>query len=226
VLPSRGLGLAGMTGDRGAVSIRTPGGEVTVDAAKMGEAARRREEASKGMEAAQKSGDPAAAGKALGAVMGAMTGAGGTPIAAQDLKALLPDALGGLKRESVEASAGQAMGIGGSSAKAAYVDGNQRVQLTITDLGGLGGLAAFAGWTSMTLDKETPDKVEKAYKEGNRTVHEEYRKDGSHGEYAVILANGVIVEAQGDKVEMASLKKIVAGVDLGSIESLKRAAKQ
>jgi hypothetical protein len=77
----------------------------------------------------------------------------------------------------------------------------------------------------MTVDKETPDGIEKVYKQGGRTVHEQYRKDGSHGEYTVILENGVIVEAQGDKVDPASLKTVVASVDLGRIESLKRAAK-
>ena len=48
------------------------------------------EEAAQRMEAAQKSGDSAAAGKAMGEMMGAIPAAR-TPIAAQDLKALLPE---------------------------------------------------------------------------------------------------------------------------------------
>lgn len=225
VLPSRGLGLAGLAGDRGGFNIKTPGGEVNIDASKMEQAAARMAAAGQSMQDAQKSGDPAAAGQALGAMVGAMTGGNATPIAAQDLKALLPDTLGGLKRESIEASGGQAMGFGGSTAKAGYAGGDQRLQLSITDLGGLGGLANVAAWANMTVDKETPDGIEKVYKQGGRTVHEQYRKDGSHGEYTVILENGVIVEAQGDKVDPASLKTVVASVDLGRIESLKRAAK-
>jgi len=56
-------------------------------------------------------------------------------------------------------------------------------------------------------------------------VHEEYRKDGSHGEVTVILANGVIVEADGSRVDVDTLKKVIAGLDLGRIEAMKRPAK-
>ena len=41
----------------------------------------------------------------------------------------------------------------------------------------------------------------------------------------MLLANGVVVEAEGDKVNIAALKSVVEGIDLGKVESLKRAAK-
>ena len=221
-------GLPGATERGGDVTIKTPGGEVNINIAKMEDMAKKMDEAGKRMEAAQKSGDGAAAGKAMGDILGAMSGAAGVnsvPIAAQELKALLPEAIGSMKRESFEAQGGQAMGLAGSSAKASYAAGEQRVRLSITDMGGMGGLAAMASWANMTMDKETDGKVEKVYKQGNRTVREEYRKDGSHGEVTLILENGVLVEAEGDKVDIAALKKIIDGVGLDKIEALKRAAK-
>jgi hypothetical protein len=160
----------------------------------------------------------------MGDILGAATGAGNTvPIAAADLKAMLPESIGDLKRTSVEAQGGEAMGIAGSSAKAAYAAGDRRVQLSITDTGGLAGLAMLA---NVTMDKETDGKVEKVYKDGARTVHEEYRKDGSHGQLAVILANGVVVAAEGSRVDIATLKGMVQGVDLAKLEATKRAAKR
>ena len=230
-MPMRGMHMGGMPGamERGGdVTIKTPGGEVNINSAKMEDMAKKMEDAGKRMEAAQKSGDGAAAGKAMGEILGAMSGAAGVnsvPIAAQDLKALLPESIGSMKRESFEAQGGQAMGLAGSSAKASYAAGEQRVRLSITDMGGMGGLAAMAGWANMTMDKETDGKVEKVYKQGNRTVREEYRKDGSHGEVTLILENGVLVEVEGDKLDIAALKKIIEGVELGKIEALKRAAK-
>jgi hypothetical protein len=221
-----GPGVAGVGAPTGEVTIKAPDGSaVTINPGSMAEMAKRMEEAGKRMEAAQKSGDSAAAGKAMGDIMGAMAGGNATPIAAADLKTLLPESVADLKRTSFEASGGQAMGIAGSSAKASYTGGDRSINLSITDTGGLAGLAAMAGWANMTMDKETDGKVEKVYKDGARTVHEEYRKDGSRGEVTVILANGVIVEAEGDKVDVATLKKVIAGVDLGRIESMKRAAK-
>jgi len=222
------LGFGGMfSGARpgSAFSVKTPDGEVTVDTAAIDAMNKRMEAAKARMEAAQKSGDPASAGAALGDMVGAITGAGGTPIAPADLKAQLPESLGGLKRESFETNGGSAMGISSSVAKATYVSGDQHAQLTISDLGGLGGLASVAAWANVTVDKETPDGIEKTYKDNGRTVHEQYRKDGSHAEYTVILKNGVIVETSADKVDGATLKSMASGINLDAIESMKRPAK-
>lgn len=219
--PSAGFGSAGAGGD---VSIKTPGGDVKLDTAKMEAFARKMEEASKQMEKAQASGDPAAANQAAAAMVGAMAGGNGKPIPPQDLKALLPDTLGGLKRESFEAQGGAAMGLAGSSAKGVFVDGERRVELSITDIGGMGGLMAVAAWSGVTVDRETDGQVEKVYKQGKRTVREDYRKDGSHGEYTVILENGVMVEARADKAAIGTLKSLVAALDLDRIEATKRPA--
>lgn len=223
-MPGRGM-MFGGGASTGAFSIRTPDGEVNIDSAAIDAASKRMEAARARIEAAQKSGDPASAGAALGAMMGALTGAGGTPIPVADLKAQLPDSLGALKRESFETSGGQAMGISSSVAKAAYAAGDQHAELTISDLGGLGGLASVATWANVTVDKETPDGIEKTYKDDGRTIHEEYRKDGSHSEYTVILKNGVIVETTGEGIDGATLKSMASGVNLDAIEAMKRPAK-
>jgi hypothetical protein len=76
------------------------------------------------------------------------------------------------------------------------------------------------------MDKETGGKVEKVYKDGARTVHEEYQKDGSRGELNVVLANGVVVSAEGTKIDMATLKSMVQSIDLAKLETTKRVAKR
>jgi len=235
VTPGRGGGLAGIAtgmatgttgGPPGNVTIKAPDGtSVTINPGAMADMAKRMAEAGKRMEEAQKSGDSAAAGKAAAEALGALTGGGGTPIAAADLKTMLPESVGDLKRTGIEASSGQAMGISASTAKATYANGERNLTLEITDTGGLAGLAAVAGWAGMTMDKESDGTVEKVYKDGARTVHEEYRKDGSQGEVTVILANGVVVGSEGSQVDIDTLKKGLAGVDLGRIEAMKRPAK-
>ena len=217
--------LFGPSFGRDAVAISTPGGQVVVDTVAIDAMSKRMADASARAEAARKSGDPASAGAALGDMMGALTGAGGTPIPVADLKALLPDALGNLKRESFETSGGSAMGISSSVAKATYVADDHRVELVISDMGGLGGLASVAAWANMTVDKETPDGIEKIYKDNGRTIHEQSRKDGSHSEYTVILKNGVIVAITGDKVDGDTLKSMAGAVHLDALESMKRPAK-
>jgi hypothetical protein len=225
-VPMGQIGMGGLASSSGNMTIKTPdGASMTINSGGMAEMAKRLEAAGQRTQTAQNSGDPAAAAKAAGDMVAAMTGGNATPIAPADLKAMLPDAIGDLKRTSFESNGGQAMGISASSAKATYSNGERNLDLSITDTGGLAGLAMMAGWANMTMDKETDAKIEKVYKEGGRTVHEEYQKDGSHGEATVILANGVIVEAEGRHVDIEALKKVLAGVDLGKIEAMKRAAK-
>jgi hypothetical protein len=191
----------------------------------MADMAKRMEEAGRQVEQGQKSGDGASA--SLGAVLGAVTGAGNVQaIAPEDLKAMLPESIGDLKRTAIEAQGGEAMGIAGSAAKASYAAGDAHAELAITDTAGLAGIATMAAWANMTVDKETGGKVEKVYKDGARTVHEEYRKDGSHAERAVILANGVVVTAEGDKVDIATLKRMIESVDLAKLETTRRVAKR
>jgi hypothetical protein len=208
-------------GGPSSVSIKTPQGEVKIDTNKMEEMAKKMEAAGKQMEAAQKSGDPAAAGQAAAAVLGAITGGQQRAVVpAGDLKAMLPESIGGLKRESFEAQTGGAMGITGSTARAVYASGEQRISLSISDTGGMAGLMALAGWANMTTDRETDQEVEKIYKQGARTVREEFRKDGSRSEYTVILPNGLMVQADGDRVPLDQVKKAVDGVGLAKLEAM------
>jgi hypothetical protein len=208
-------------GGPGAVSITTPQGEVKIDTSKMEEMAKKMEAASKQMETAQKSGDPAAVGQAAAAAIGALAGGQQRQVVpAADLKALLPESIGGMKRESFEAQSGGARGITGSSARAVYRSGEQLISLSISDTGGMAGLMALAGWANMTTDRETDEEIEKIYKQGSRTVREESRKDGSRSEYMVILPNGLLVQANGDRVPLDEVKKAVDGVGLAKLEAI------
>ena len=83
----------------------------------------------------------------------------------------------------------------------------------------------FAAWVNMTVDKETNDAVEKVYKQGKRTIRENYRKDGSHMELTVVLENGLIVEVSGDKTSLDKVRQALSGVDLAKMESAQRPAK-
>ena len=206
-------------GDFGGLSLKSGDGEVRIDGDKMAEFARKMEEASKKMEAASASGDPAAATKAMADALG---GAQGPLIAAQDLKARLPDTLSGLPRTSIEAESGQAMGVGSSVARAQYSSGERGIDVSITDTGGLGGLMSVATWANVTVDRERDGAVEKVYKQGARTVREEYRKDGSQAEYMLVLGNGVLVEARGHGVDIAAVKAAVAAVNPDALEGIKR----
>ena len=217
-------GATRTVGGAGSVQIKTPdGATVTINPQAMADMAKRMEEATKQVEQAQKSGDGASAG--LGAVLGAVAGSRNVePVAPDELKAMLPETIGDLKRTALSANAGKAMGFSGSGAQASYAAGDRHVDLAIVDTAGLAGIANLVTGADMTMDKESDGNVEKMYKQGARTVQEKYRKDGSRSEMSVILANGMVVAGDGN-VDIATLKRIVESVDLGRLEATKHTAK-
>lgn len=221
---SHGPGMMG-AGDGGSVTVSTPKGEVTIDTAKMEAAAKKMEEAGKVAEQAAKAGDTAAAGKAVAEAMAVLQGAAGgrEPLPSQALKAMLPDSVGGLPRESFEASDGNAVGIKASQAKAVYRDGERRIELEVTDTGGLAGLASLAGWVNVTGEKESPDGRERVWKEGGRTYREQVRKGDGGAEFSAVLASGVVIEARGSRgVEAAAVRQAVEALDLKALEAERR----
>lgn len=207
------------------VAINTPGGSVSLNTAKLEDMANKMGEASKRMESAQASGDTAAAGKAAADIMGAMTGSTGAPFSSQVLKSWLPEKLGGLTRADFEVQSGAAMGMAGSSARATYTGGDQQIRLSITDIGGLGGLMGMAAWAGVTVDKESDGSIEKVYKQGKRTLREQYRKNGSQAEFTVVLENGLIVELAADNSSIDKVKQAMSDMDLAKMEGAQRPPK-
>lgn len=200
------------------------GSRIDVDTSKLEEMAKRMEAAGKQVEAAEQRGDLKAAGEAtgamVGAMVGAMTGGSGKPVDAAALKAFLPEQLAGLPRRSQEAQSGGAMGVNIASAKAMYGEGERELRLEIVDSA---GLAAVAVWANLTVDRETETEIERVYKQGQQTIREEFRKDGSRSEISVVLANGLVVSLQGSGVAAEPLRKALASLELAKLEGLQRA---
>ncbi|MEO7761793.1 MAG: transposase [Casimicrobiaceae bacterium] len=200
-------------------------------AKQLQDAGKQMEQAAKDMEAAAKQG-----GEGLGTAMakmgmavgGVVTGAAksvGTavePVDFRELKTLLPDGIGALKRTSAEGEKGGGFGFVVSHAEARYdgVDGHATVK--ITDPGNLSGMAAMAAmWMNIEMDKETDTGYEKTGSAGGRRFHEKYDKSSKSGEYTVIIGNRFMVEVDGSGIDMATMKKAVEQINLAKLESMK-----
>ena len=132
--------------DAPAITMNTPGGKVSIDTAGLEAAGKKMEEAARKMEEAQKSQDPAAIAAATGDAAKAAAGVlgGGQAIAAQSLKAALPEKLAGLPRTGFDVQDGAALGLPTSQASAQYGNDDKQLRLEIVDVGGLGQMAVMA----------------------------------------------------------------------------------
>jgi hypothetical protein len=212
--------------DAPAVTLNTPGGKVSIDTAGLEAAGKKMEEAARKMEEAQKSQDPAAIAAAAGNAAKAAAGAfgGGGAIAAQSLKAALPEKLAGLARTGFDVQDGAALGLPTSQASAQYGTDGKEVRLEIVDIGGLGQMAVMAMGMAQG-EKEDQTSAEKTWQEGGRTLHQRYEKDGSHAEIKTILKNGLVVSIEGDQIGVKELRGLLSQVDLNGLESLERKGK-
>ena len=194
-----------------------PGHASTRDA--IAAMAKRMDAARARIEAAQKSGDPASAGAALGEMMGALTGAGGTPIPPADLKAQLPETLGALKRESFETNGGSAVGISSSSAKAGLRQ-RRPARAAVHHRRRRPGRpwhrsrpGPTSPWTRRRRTRSRRSTSRTAARSTSRTA-----RTAATSQVTVILKNGVIVDTSGDKIDGPTLKAMASAVNLDAIE--------
>lgn len=148
-----------------------------------------------------------------------------TPVDFRELKALLPENLGSIKRINLEGERTAAMGMNISTANADYADqeNNQSIDLKITDLGsvsGLSGLAAY-GWYMVDIDKETETGYEKTMTYKGYKGYEKYDNQYKSGELSILVAKRFVVEANGNNVDMDQLKAALNLIDLGKLDSWK-----
>jgi hypothetical protein len=182
------------------------------------------DQSTKKMEAAQKSGDEkaqvAAAVEGLGALLGG--GKRVDPIAIDQLKPLVPSTFAGLAKTASNVEKTGMAGIMVSKAEATYGDGEgKRVNLDISDTGGVSGLVAFAGWAGVEGEKEDDSGSEKTVKVDGRLVHERIAKNGGANEFGIIVGDRFVINARGRGVSIDDLKAAVSSLDLAKLESMK-----
>ncbi len=143
----------------------------------------------------------------------AFGGAGGAVKKAVDfrkLKDLLPKDVDGLERTSYEGERTSAMGMQLSNGTGEYEDGDQWMEISISDLGTLTGFArmAHAAWLQYEVDRESDRGFERTrkFRAGGKEYpsFEKFEGEGDEGncEIQVWVAERFIVQIKGRNVEM------------------------
>jgi hypothetical protein len=191
---------------------------------KLDDFSKKMEEANKKLEAAQKSGDPQ---KQMEAAMGALGtaisgGKGVDPVQIDALKPFVPTTFAGLPQTSTQAQRNGVAGLMTAKAEAGYGDASGKsVDLEVIDTGGAAGLMGLASWAGVQGEREDANRREVTRKEGNRLVHEEVDKRGGNNKYTVVLNERFVVSAEGNGVDINTLKSAVNTLDLRKLEALK-----
>ena len=145
----------------------------------------------------------------------------------RELKALLPESLGDLKRANAEGEKSGAMGFTISKAEADYnnEDYSQSIGIEITDLAGATGYAGLAawGWAMTEVDKETESGYEKTMKYKGYKGFEKYNNQDQYGSIEVLVSDRFIVSVNGNNVPMTGIRSAIDDIDIGKLEAMKEA---
>ncbi len=161
----------------------------------------------------EKLAENAAAGAAAPAAPGAA-------LAADQLRALLPDLLpGGLIRTSIETGSTGAMG-GVANASGVYESGEQRIRLEVTDMGPLGAFAAMGGMFGAQSSREDADGYERMTTIEGRMTIEEFSRGRDTARYGVVAGNRIMIMADGRNVGPDDVRAAVNAVGVARVETL------
>ena len=168
-------------------------------------------------------------GAAVGQFMGALAGGGKAveALGSDQLKALVPEALGGLPRTDLSVERSGALGFQVAEARASYADGQGRsLRFELTDAGGARGFLALANWANVEQQREWAGGFERDYRQNGRMIHERWDAASSRAEYGVVVGNRFILEVEGGAGSIDELKAAVAaGIDLAVLEAIATTAK-
>ncbi len=220
-------GVSGMIGGRSTTQMdkQTDSGfDKNSLGGKVDDWAKKMESASKDMEKAQKSGDAQQQNQAMGKMMATALGNNGQieTLAPEQIKSFLPQKLDGKARSAVSAERTGAMGMQISTAEASYKDqSGNGLRVEITDMGLAKGVMALAGWIGIEKESISETGFEKTYRKGKTFVHEQWDKQASSGEYAIIVGDRFTVKVSGNSKDISALKDAAGNINLDALAALK-----
>jgi len=110
--------------------------------------------------------------------------------------------------------------VNGSQAEGVYTRGENRIRLTVTDLGAAGALAGLVNAFNVQSSSESDGKYEKIGKVDGRMTQESYDREAKRGQYSVLVGERFMVAAEGEGASMDELKAATAAIGPARLEAL------
>ncbi len=146
-----------------------------------------------------------------------------TALPPKRLATMLPAELpGGRVQSNLKTSGTSVGGVGTSSASASYGDDGNRVDLTITDLGVAGSLAALGNALNVESESQNGSVIEKSGKIDGRLATIRFDSEAQDGRYGMIVGDRFNVEADGHANSIEALRAALNRIDIEALEAIAR----
>lgn len=141
-------------------------------------------------------------------------------IPAQTLQDRFPESIEGMTRYESEREESGVMGMKLSVATARYRDETRSLEISLTDAGGTGMLAAMgAAWAMVDVDRSRDDGYERTVTiDGNRGFESERRYEGgADSELQVLVGGRLLVKLDGNGVPMEATRRALKELKVNSL---------
>jgi hypothetical protein len=161
----------------------------------------------------------------LNAIGGALGGPNRVePIDFNQLSAMLPSTVAGMRRTNIKGEGKAAVGIKTTSAVANYVnDSGAGMEMEIDDMSGVSSLMGLSKTLVESNTSQSDTGYEKDLTLAGRSAHETYDSRSKKGEINMMVANRFTVNISGTGVDMSTLEQAYAEIDLDKLDSLRNA---
>jgi hypothetical protein len=143
---------------------------------------------------------------------------------ARRLGAAIPANLAGLARDAVNVQPLSMPGASGVAVNAGFGQGDRRIFLNLVYVGPDPRQTVLGDWANATVQREDGERTERVRAEGARHVSEVARKDGSGASLRMLLANGVMLDADAEGMPLDALQAAIGSLPLAEIERLQPGA--
>jgi hypothetical protein len=139
----------------------------------------------------------------------------------RELKAWLPQKVGGLERTSASGESSGAFGFKFSKAEGLYEEGDKKIEVEVIDFGGIqSAMMGMAAWANYEKDAETKDGYEKTKTIQGMKAFEKFNYSGERGEVNLLSENHIInVRTKG--LSEKQFQKVTNDLNFKDLEKLK-----
>jgi hypothetical protein len=137
-----------------------------------------------------------------------------TPLTPDQLKALLPEEIIGMKRSSFEANT--AMGFAVAEAKYTDSSTGKQINVSIFDCAGEAGAGIYSlnYWTRMSMESESDNGYQKTVDFGGQKAVESYEKGSDTYELTYVASNRLLATIKGEKTGLDAVKQVAQSLNL------------
>ena len=136
------------------------------------------------------------------------------PLTTDQLKAMLPEEMMGMKRSSFNANS--MMGFATAEATYKKADEDKEMRVSIFDCAGEAGAGIYSlsYWTKMSMQSESDNGYSKTVDFNGQKAVESYEKSGDSYELTYVSSDRLLVNVKGEKTGLDAVKQAAEGLNL------------